>query len=469
MTDAAAPIDPEKPANSIARRLLIGAMAWSAVAMLASLVVISTIYRSQTLQLLQEELSDTLVSLSRSITFLPDGSLIDREETLFPEDSNYQTPLSGYYWAIIAVDEGGAPVGDTRSESMWDGDLPVTTALLGQALTAPGEVIYGDATGPADENVRVALQAFTAENRATPLILLAAQDRRASNAATRRFFYLLLGGLTALMAMIMAALYFGVRYALRPLAQVRQDVADVLEGRATALPDEYPLEIQPLSGEVNKLLEHNRGVVERARTHVGNLAHALKTPLAVLRNEAAGETPLDDVVRRQTEAMRANVDHYLRRAQAAARAEALGARCDVRPTLTSLARMLGKLFDEKGVAVVVKQGPPAVFRGEKQDLEEMLGNLMENACKWAHSRVEVAIEFTGGDEILIHVDDNGPGLSEDERNAALKRGVRLDETAPGTGLGLSIVTELAEMHKGGLVLGRAPIGGLRASLRLPVV
>ena len=436
--------------------------------MLAALLIFTLVYRAQSFDLLDEELDETLISLSRSLTILPDSRVTDREETLLPEVQEYQIPLSGLYWAVIAVDEGGAVVGAIRSKSLWDGDLPVSNELMNDVIQDPSVVAYGDEIGPNDERVRTALRAIVIENRPMPVILMASRDVEATLGATRSLFYLLLAGLFVLLALIMAALYFGVRYALRPLGAVRSDLEEIREGRATALPDDdYPIEIQPLSEEVNKLLEHNRGVVERARTHVGNLAHALKTPLAVLRNEATGESGLDDVVRRQTQAMHQNVDHYLRRAQAAARAEAFGARADVRQSVESLARMLGKLFAEKGIDVEVIDTPEVSFRGEKQDLEEMLGNLMDNACKWARTVVEVSVVRDGPYEVLIHVDDDGPGLTEDERSDALKRGVRLDETAPGTGLGLSIVTEIAEMHKGSLKLSDAPIGGLRASLRLP--
>ena len=435
--------------------------------MLAGLLLITYIYRAQSFQLLDEELQETIASLSLSITDLPYGHITDLEENLLPDVPEYQVPYSGNYWAVIQMDEGGAAVDDKRSKSLWDGELPVSLSMLSDAVASPGSPIFGDKIGPADEDVRVVLSAIVPASRSTPLILMAARNKQITNDAVGGLLYILIGSMLALLATMMTALYLGVRYALRPLAAVRQDVADVREGRATSLPDQYPIEIQPLSDEVNKLLEHNRGVVERARTHVGNLAHALKTPLAVLRNEATGESGLDDVVRRQTMAMHENVDHYLRRAQAAARAEALGARSDVKKSVESLARMLGKLFADKGIDVEVIDTPDVSFRGEKQDLEEMLGNLLDNACKWARTVVEVTVERFGPDEILIHVDDDGPGLSEDERSAALQRGVRLDETAPGTGLGLSIVNEIAEMHKGSLELSKAPIGGLRATLRLP--
>ncbi|MEL7541894.1 MAG: ATP-binding protein, partial [Pseudomonadota bacterium] len=210
----------------------------------------------------------------------------------------------------------------------------------------------------------------------------------------------------------------------------------------------------------------NRAVVSRARTHVGNLAHALKTPLAVLRNEAKGETQLDSVVRRQSEAMHANVDHYLRRAQAAARAEALGARSQVNEAVQGIARVMNKLFAADGKSVTVNVPDMLYVRTEQQDLEEMLGNLLDNACKWATRDVHVFAEHDGNGLIAISIDDDGPGLSPEEREEAVKRGVRLDETAPGTGLGLSIVADIAGMNGGSLTLDESPAGGLRATVRL---
>jgi len=240
----------------------------------------------------------------------------------------------------------------------------------------------------------------------------------------------------------------------------------VREGTRQKLSEDYPAEVRPLADELNKLLEHNRQVVERARTHVGNLAHALKTPLAVLRNEATGDTLLDDVVRRQSENMQTNVEHYLKRAQMVARAQTLGARTELRPVIDGIARMLNRLYDARGVNVSVDGGVGAVFRGEKQDLEEMVGNLMENACKWARSEVMVRVR-DGAEALTIEVEDDGKGLTQEERAGALKRGVRLDETTPGTGLGLSIVKELAELHRGSLDLGDSGMGGLKAVLKFP--
>jgi len=219
--------------------------------------------------------------------------------------------------------------------------------------------------------------------------------------------------------------------------------------------------------EINTLISHNRKVVERARTHVGNLAHALKTPLAVLLNESrTGTDKLSELVRRQSEAMSSNVQHYLKRAQAAAQAEVLGARTEMKEPIEGIARMLERLHRDKGLAIDVDIDDRAVFRGEKGDLDELVGNLLENAAKWCKSRVKVKVSRLD-DGIELVVDDDGPGLALEHRAAALERGKRLDETAPGTGLGLSIVTELADIYGGRFYLEDSPMGGLRARLDLP--
>ncbi|MEM9055040.1 MAG: sensor histidine kinase, partial [Pseudomonadota bacterium] len=384
-----------------------------------------------------------------------------------PSDSRYETPLSGRYWVIIAVQDDGTLGDDIRPRSVWDGDAPLPYNMAEDALAVPGVVIRGNSDeGPAGEPIRIAVQSIKIPNRANPILLVAAADRTQSNEGADQLRTILLIAMLTLAGGTLIAMALGLRYALRPLDRIQSDISDVREGRAAALTGDYPVEVQPLSEELNKLLEHNRSVVSRARTHVGNLAHALKTPLAVLYNEANGESQLDDVVRRQTETMRTNVDHYLRRAQAAARAEALGVRTQVLEASEGLARVMNKLFGREGKQVESSVPADIYVRMERQDLEELLGNLMDNACKWASSQVRLTAESEAESLVAIHVDDDGPGLQPDEREQALKRGVRLDETAPGTGLGLSIVADIAEMNGGSLILDDSPLGGLRASVRL---
>jgi signal transduction histidine kinase len=228
------------------------------------------------------------------------------------------------------------------------------------------------------------------------------------------------------------------------------------------------MEIQPLAEQVNRLLDHNQETVERQRTHVGNLAHALKTPLSVMLAEAGTQTGiLPDMVRKQTEVMKAQVDHHLRRARAAARAQLLGERTPIAGVLDEMAVMLERVFEEKSVEIDWRAPDELSFRGERQDLQEILGNLMENACKWSRRRVRINAGPTGLGQMVVVVEDDGPGLPADLREAALERGARLDETTPGSGLGLSIVVELTRAYGGSITLADSDLGGLKVLLELP--
>ena len=265
-----------------------------------------------------------------------------------------------------------------------------------------------------------------------------------------------------------------VRFGLFPLKRISESLAAIRSGRAERLQGEFPVEIASLARETNALLDANREIVERARTHVGNLAHALKTPLSVIFNEAAARSgdPLAKKVLEQTEIMRDQVARQLERARLAARFTVVGTLIDVPPIVTALARTMEKLHRERDIAIAIDAPEHSYFRGEGQDLEQMVGNLVDNACKWAQSRVaiEVVAERPTGEDkprVRIIVDDDGPGLSPSEREQVALRGQRLDESKPGSGLGLSIVVELAGLYDGVLSLGTAPIGGLRAELALP--
>lgn len=452
--------------NSLARRLMASAGLIGLVLLGGIVLILSTIYTTQIITILDNELDQTVKTLQGAVD-ADDAGLIVLDEERAPSDPAFETPLSGRYWAILVQDSAGVYQPVRRSASVWDGTLPWSPDNTAVNIERTGQPLRLDGVGPNGEPLRLVGQAMILPELEMPLILVVGFDRSETDRGSLRFTLILAATMLALGAGFLFALLLGIRSALRPLRRIEADIADVREGRRTLMETDYPREVLPLNLELNKLLEHNRGIVERAQTHVGNLAHALKTPLAVLMNEAQGDAPLDDVVRRQAGAMHDNVQHYLKRARAAARAQTVGARSEVKPVLEDLSRLLNKLFDRQGIRVEVSCPAGVFVRVEKQDLEEMAGNLMENACKWAVNQVKVQVVLSE-DSFMVHIDDDGPGLEPDERIAALQRGVRLDEAAPGTGLGLSIVTELADMHEGTFVLEEAPkLGGLRASLRLP--
>jgi len=294
---------------------------------------------------------------------------------------------------------------------------------------------------------------------------------------TRAFNIYLAVTFAALTVGLLLTTIFQVRFGLKPLKRISNSLAAIRSGHAERLEGDFPREIAPLARETNALLDANRAIVERARTHVGNLAHAIKTPLSVLVNEASAKRGdlLADKVLEQAEIMRSQVAHHLERARIAARVQTIGTVTEVAPVVAALCRTMEKIHRDRDVAIDIEVQDGARFRGERQDLEEMTGNLIDNACKWARQRVfvEVLVEPAAGTAaepvLRIVVDDDGPGLSPDERRQVARRGRRLDETKPGSGLGLSIVTDLAALYGGSLTLGAAPIGGLRAELALPGV
>ena len=276
-------------------------------------------------------------------------------------------------------------------------------------------------------------------------------------------------GAVAVMLAIMS--FIVARIALRPIGMLRKSIEQVREGESSTVTGAFPPELAPLADEVNELLRSNAQIIERARNQVGNLAHGLKTPLAVLRNEAAGnKTRLGEVVVTETEKMTALVYGYLDRARIAARTAVVGRKADPTIVMLRLARVMEKLNPERTVAFKRPDASLPWFRGEEADLEEMAGNLLDNACKWAKANVAISMLAERNEAatmLLIRIEDDGPGLSPDEAGKVLQRGVRLDEKTPGSGLGLDIVKELVDVYGGTLHLKRSQLGGLLAELRLP--
>jgi signal transduction histidine kinase len=371
-------------------------------------------------------------------------------------------PLSGWYWQTL--DPRGGTVIDESESLRFDllrvPGLP-TEANRSLAFTMP-------ASG--GRQLRVLAQLVTLAPGRT-FTFLVAGDTAAMVADIAGFRNSVIAWLSAFAALLALGIALLVRWGLRPLRRVRRDLGMVRDGEIQHLSGEYPSEIEPLVHDLNGLIDSNREIVERARTHVGNLAHALKTPLAVLQNETAGSRDgLGAKVVEQIAIMRNHVEHHLNRARIAAQANVLGAVTPLAPVIDGLARVMRKVHEERALDIGTAVPPELKFRGEKHDLEEMTGNLFDNACKWARARVHVSAarqEIGRRPFLVLSFDDDGPGLPEDSREAALSRGHRLDESKPGSGLGLSIVVELARIYGGGLELDRSELGGLAARLTLP--
>lgn len=439
--------------NSLTLRLVVGAGLWIAVALFAGGIALSSIFRDYVERSFDARLNVRLESLVAASEIDADGQLRLKRPLW---ESRFDQVYSGWYWQISA---GATPL--LRSRSLWDQVLPAVPS------PSDGEGRSVSAAGPDDATLRIVARDIRLPGADRVFRYSVGADPSDIEAEIATFDATLAWSLGVLGAGLLAAVLIQVSFGLRPLRAMRAALVDVRSGRTTRLQGEFPAEIRPLSDELNVLLEHNAAVVERARTHVSNLAHALKTPLAVLSNEAAETSgALAETVRRQTVAMRRHVDHYLARARTAASGSVLGARTEVAGAIEDLRRTLSRIHRERPIAIEVTAQPGLWFRGEREDLEEMLGNLIDNACKWARSRVRI-VAAREGERLRFSIEDDGPGLGEEERTELFQRGKRLDESVPGTGLGLAIVRDVAGLYGGSVSLDRSGLGGLRALLSLP--
>lgn len=452
---------PRQP--SLVGRLIWLAAGWSLLVILGAGLALTAFFRSATLSRFDLSLYDVTQGLYAGTT-VQNGQVVG---PLFT-DTQALRVYSGHYWEIAEATPSGALHVLVPSRSLWDSELKAPPQ--GLAGFKPGQHLAYDTVGPVGEPLRAVARAVALPGRSDPVIFLAAQDRAPIDADSRRFALTTALALALLGAGLVAGVVIQVRVGLGPLFRLRREVAEVRKGRAERLDEHYPVELAPLAGELNALLAHNQEVVERQRTHVGNLAHALKTPLSVMLTEAERtKTPLAELVMRQSQIMRSQVDHHLRRARAAARTLGQGERTPIAPVVDELSRTLEKIFHDKRLRIDWDVDESLAFHGERQDLLEMVGNVMENAAKWGRRRMIVRAESPAPARLLITVEDDGPGLPPERRGDVLQRGARLDESAPGSGLGLSIVEELAKAYGGSIRLGDSALGGLKVELHLPGV
>ncbi len=386
----------------------------------------------------------------------------------------FQRLHSGWYWQIKPLDEPAGPRRVSNSLATAELESPFLKWIAPDA----SDIRWIDGVGPLGQRLRIAeaIERLGDEVTGRRYSIIVAgpiewPEARVSEFRKKLAMALALAGL-GLVAMTL----FQVRFGLMPLRAVERGLARVRAGEVHRLEGNMPIEIAPLQLELNALIQSNQDIVDRARTQVGNLAHALKTPLAVITNEADDDkSPFAAKVAEQARLMRDQISLYLDRARMAAQAGTIGKSTDVLPLIEPLQRALERIYRDKGVAITVACSPDVRFQGEKQDLEEMLGNLLDNACKWSKAGVFLTIEgpsLTARQPLRrmdIVVEDDGPGLTPEQRTRIGKRGLRLDETKPGTGLGLSIVSDLVTSYRGTIELKQSSHGGLAVKLDLPAV
>lgn len=454
-------------ARTLAGRLFLSSIVLSVLVLAISGTILSAFNRRAVEAAFDERLKLYLKVLVADVASMTESS--NKIEPGNLGEPQFQIPLSGWYWQILKLDrESGAANVLRASRSLFNNRLP--------ALAEPGSPLPrsdfrdGYLNGPEGKRMRMVEQEIDL-GEANRFIISVAGNAGEIAAESQRFELTLLVTLGLLGAALALSALIQVRYGLGPLRRLRSALGAVRIGESEHVEGQFPDEVAPLAQELNQVLDANREIVMRARGQVGNLAHALKTPLSVLLNEAGDDAaPLAEKVREQSAIMRDQVQYYLDRARAAARAATIGNITEIEPVLASFIRAFSKIYRDKNLAFSSQITTPLRFRGEKQDLEELVGNLVDNAGKWANSKVAITVERdeeADAPMIRLMVDDDGPGLSDEARKEATKRGRRLDETKPGSGLGLSIVVELASLYGGKFTLEDSPLGGLRARLDLP--
>lgn len=450
--------------NSLAARLILAAAVWALIGMAVGAYVLSDAFRSAASDSFDTSLQVDLDGMIAAAEPDPSGKVELQERFL---NRRFARAYSGLYWQIVPAE--GSPV--QISHSLLDRTLKIKDRTTSHGF------IWGYADGPDNQHLRVLARRVSFAIAATPdpkdtraYTFIVAGDLSSLDAQIADFNGTLFWSFAVLFVGLVFAVFLQVRIGLQPLRSVREALTRIRNGQAQRLEGKFPSEIAPLAAELNSLIEHSAEVVERARTHVSNLAHFLKTPLTVLATEAdSAPGPFAESVRRQVGVMRRQIDHYLTRARTAGALNVIGNRTQVSPVLEDLARVLRRIHAERGVEVAVDSAGPLYFRGERQDLEEMAGNLMDNACKWAHARVAVTARRASDGMLTIQVEDDGPGLAPEDRSRVLDRGERLDESVPGSGLGLSIVRDISKLYRGSVEFGESAAGGLSAVLRLPAI
>lgn len=456
--------------NSLAFRLFATAAAWTLIALpIVGLVIYS---------LINALIMDNFDRRLRLQAWVIQAESVDAARgPVRPENVGeplFEVEKSGWYWQIRPLEPG---VGKTLvSASLVDAELPLPHKS--SASEREGEAHWLNVTASTGQRLRIVelIGAIGDGGDAPQYSFTVAGPLEWPWAEINSFATVLALALALTGVALMAATFLQVKVGLQPLSAIERGLADVRSGRRERLDGEFPVEIAPLQVEINALIASNQDIIERARTQVGNLAHALKTPLAVLINEARQtRSPLSDKVAEQAAVMSAQITHYLDRARMAARANTIGRVTPVGEVAQGLKRALERIHQARDFGIDLTCDPSLAFRGERQDLEEVLGNLLDNAAKWSKSHVSVDVSATDcgpeperpGRWLRITIDDDGDGVPEDRRAAMVSRGERLDETKPGSGLGLSIVNDLVGSYRGHLAFGQSPTGGLRVELILP--
>lgn len=445
--------------KSLTGRLLIASSLWVLLGLAAGGFLLSAAFRDHVETETDARLRQILDSMVGVSDLDADGNIFFTRPL---NDQRFNEPYSGWYWQVASNSRE-----NFRSRSLWDQELAVNLGLV-----AFPDLIY-ETEGPEGQEIRILERDITLPGTNVPFRFMVAGDVAEMKAHIADFNQIVMWSLGALGFGIIIALILQVVYGLSPLKDVQKGLSDIREGNRKRLPKDCPPEIRPLVDEVNAVLKQNETLIERAKTQMGNLAHSLKTPLAVIANELPSTrgSKFGKVVESQTRIIRRQVDYQLARARAIGHSRHIKAKTDVEESIINVGRTIQRIYKEKDLSLKVEIEPGIAFQGERQDLEEILGNLLDNAAKWAKSQIFISVKcrLRKGVPtfIVISIEDDGPGVDRNQRPSLYKRGKRLDEDVAGSGLGLAIVRDIAQIYGGESHLKRSKLGGLKVEVKLP--
>ena len=443
--------------NSLAVRLFFSATVWIILTLLSAGLLLSDLNKQNNLDAFDDRLNLLLETLIG-------GSKVDSSEGITVVtsigDPRFFQPYSGWYWQI---NKGSKTL--SRSRSMWDQVFTKDKRLIG------GRTQFIDSVGNNQEQVIEQKNLYIVEREISfpgitePITFILSGDTFEYKENIKNFDNTLSAILIFLGVGLMIAVFLQVRFGLFPLNKIKDALFKIRNGDKKKLEAKYPLEVQPLATEINDLLEHNEKIVERARTHVGNLAHVLKTPLAVITNEIDKDNKL---LSNQIILMKKHIDRYLKKAHLESVGKNIKSKIAFLEFINKMVLIFQKLYPHKKIEL--KKGFNEFFiYGSLEDMEELIGNLIENACKWGREKVKIKFENYGKNEVKILIEDDGPGLEKEQKNKVFTRGFRVDEQTPGSGLGLNIVKDIVEIYKGKIWLEKSSsLGGLKVNIILPV-
>ncbi|WP_455481081.1 ATP-binding protein [Bartonella sp. B12(2025)] len=451
--------------RSLSLRVMILSTLWVVISLSSISAVSILFYRRSSEQSLERILSAQLYNLIATVTVSPEGNL---SGSVGIDDIRYSDPTTGWYWEVVAISHNlqgrltSPSLGTGRIFSPSDVEIPFDNKFF-RSYRIKGD--NGQRLQVIESDVVLDNQNHIARFRLVGNI----DEAHAQVQKFKRTLQIFLWSFGIGSVLINIAIIF---FSFQPLKLIRRALNDIREGRIHYVNTDLVSEVMPLVQEMNALINNNQRIIERFRTQVGNLAHSLKTPLSVIMNEVdkmcCGEQTI--LLREQTQIMLAQINHYLQRARTAAQCDSIIYHTSVRRVVDRLVRVMEKLNPEKQFQFVMDVDD-IVFSGEREDLEEIIGNLVENAAQWSRTKVFISCRLEENIEeteyFSILVEDDGSGLTEDEIEEALKRGRRFDESKPGTGLGLAIVSDMANEYGGNLFLSRSDLGGLCAKVLLP--